>query len=242
MAPYMLALDTFHAAYTNGAYDLAALPGVVVEIRQIGRLNLPSGRVIACDPAFLTEEQHTPFAQTVPPGVYPVLVSIVRFLANGDQRIGYAILQLRPEPPTRLEMALQPGQDLTRLRRNDYYGYGVDSGLGCFASIEIADALAQLPSNAAEALWDDISMSLEDPYGSGCFWGVTSLPGHSDLQFTLFASGFGDGYYPSFWGYNDQEELVCLTTDFVMVEPETEDAQPPRRSLRELLRGLWRRS
>ncbi len=30
-----------------------------------------------------------------------------------------------------------------------------------------------------------------------------------------FSSGFGDGSYPSYWGYDEKDEICCLVTDFV---------------------------
>jgi uncharacterized protein DUF4241 len=33
----------------------------------------------------------------------------------------------------------------------------------------------------------------------------------------LFTSGWGDGAYPSYWGYAADDALVCLLTDFGVV-------------------------
>jgi hypothetical protein len=35
-----------------------------------------------------------------------------------------------------------------------------------------------------------------------------------DLTAFLFASGYGDGFYPAYWGYDENEELACSVIDF----------------------------
>ncbi len=34
----------------------------------------------------------------------------------------------------------------------------------------------------------------------------------------MFSSGWGDGYYPTYWGYNDNNETIELTIDFMLYD------------------------
>ena len=38
------------------------------------------------------------------------------------------------------------------------------------------------------------------------------------LNVAMFASGHGDGMYPSFWGLNASGRVACLITDFQVLE------------------------
>src|SRR5262245_36593992 len=83
----------------DGAYRLVvkALPGVP--------LSLPTGRVIAMEP-FLCgygDPDEAAFTQQVPPGSYPVVLSVVDVLDpdgvhHGDTRVAAARLVIRDEP------------------------------------------------------------------------------------------------------------------------------------------------
>jgi len=67
-------------------------PGVdvVVEVRDAGRLHLPTGRLVACEPLWVSGLDATAaaFTVTVPPGRYPVTVALAR-------------LRSRPTPSSR---------------------------------------------------------------------------------------------------------------------------------------------
>jgi Protein of unknown function (DUF4241) len=39
----------------------------------------------------------------------------------------------------------------------------------------------------------------------------------------IFSSGFGDGYYASYFGYDGEGELVALMTDFLVVDWKQEN-------------------
>jgi hypothetical protein len=112
----------------------------VVEVHDAGLLHLPTGRVVACDPFWGSEVQRqgAPFTVTVPPGRYPVRVSIARTDPPdpGDPdllRLGAAAkLIIHEEPVVAWELALQPGQDPAALAPDEIYYLGVDSGNASF--------------------------------------------------------------------------------------------------------------
>jgi hypothetical protein len=41
----------------------------------------------------------------------------------------------------------------------------------------------------------------------------------------VFQSGYGDGFYASYWGFDAEGQLVCLVTDFDLFY-EDDQAQP----------------
>ena len=45
----------------------------------------------------------------------------------------------------------------------------------------------------------------------------------------LFSSGLGDGYYPSYFGYDRDGSVVCLATDFGIIAPLKEAKEPPNK-------------
>jgi len=51
-------------------------------------------------------------------------------------------------------------------------------------------------------------------------WADFLLDAETGLDVVFFSSGFGDGVYPSYWGYDRAGELACLVTDFSVLNRE----------------------
>ncbi|MEZ2239251.1 DUF4241 domain-containing protein [Microcoleus sp.] len=67
----------FLAAFEpNQVYESLTEGHITSDVFHAGDLVLPSGRIIACDPGWLWCKDVDPFSRTVPPGRYPVLLSI----------------------------------------------------------------------------------------------------------------------------------------------------------------------
>src|SRR4028119_676519 len=149
-------------------------------------------------------------------------------------------------------MALRPGEDLAQLRRNQFFGYGVDAGMGCFVDAQVVERrsdeeLQGLVDRACEqrfklndwlAAQDLVtqltypSQQIIDPSG----FNLTLDPDTYTFNLTLdpdtganaiaFGSGDGDGSYASYWGFTADDELACLVTDFgVLLEYITQDIE-----------------
>jgi len=186
------------------------------EQRTIGRLNLPSGRIVACDA--LIDPQPTPFGLEIAPGYYPVRIAIGRF-ANGDERIAAAMLQVVDEEPADWGAALLVGQHPESVDEEDLPGYGVDSGSGSFLSLEAAEFLA---SRLDEAVAAHIAGRMEENYRHTRAWADILLDPARALNAIIFSSGLGDGAYPSFWGISADGRPLCLITEFGVAQPPEE--------------------
>ena len=177
-----------------------------LESRVIGELTLPSGRIIACDP--MVEPDLPPFAVTVPPGTWPVGVTIAH--APDDQRIAAAWIRVSTVEPVRWEAAQRTGRP-----ERESPAYGVDSGIGGFVSPEGAAVFAtQLDDDTIETF----QTALEAAYVPTREWAVVPIAGTDGLNIAACSSGLGDGSYASFWGYDPEGRVVCLLTDFGIAE------------------------
>ena len=120
-------------------FDLAFEDGAMVEgawdepwtlrVIELGALTLRSGRILIGDPLTGALAGEAALARQVPPGRYPVLLSVIA-ASPADHRVAAAKLVIRDAPVVRWEPALFEGQepDAERLPC-----YGVDSGTGVFA-------------------------------------------------------------------------------------------------------------
>lgn len=201
----------FALAFQDGA-TISDAQGAIATMRvlPLGDLVAPTGRIIACDP--LTALEPTPFTQRVAPGRYPVVASVAA-LVNGDQRVASIMLRLREASVASWEMARLEGQEHVTLEEGEFFGYSVDAGVGCFMDARAASALdARYESDESydEALIDAMEASRVD----GCEHANVTLDEASGVNLIMVESGWGDGVYASYWGYDAEGEPVCLVTDF----------------------------
>jgi len=195
-------IPDFNRAFQDGAI----MPGNrVMARRAVGVLDLPSGRLIACDPALVEEPL---FDAALSPGQYPVILSIANI--KGDKRVVCAMLQVLAETPTTWKPALRAGD-----KPDSRPGYGVDSATGCFMDAQTA----AIWHPDAPGFYERVTEQLEDGHSETCCWGNVNFDtAQGQVNAVLFSSGYGDGFYRSYWGYSAGGDIACLVTDFGLLE------------------------
>lgn len=206
----------------------------LVEIH-IGDVNLPTGRVVASDPFFVDSQR--PFSRTVEPDKYPVYI----YMAEIDKlhhRIAYAKIKFRPEDATKWILALTDDlteEELKDLGEDEFYGFPVESGLAAFMDEETGEQfiskMDQLEEANPEANYYDEVLTEEFRIYSGKNnfsrelgdWNDHKIGNDSDNNLIMFASGWGDGYYPAYWGLNENGDTIELVVDFLISDFESED-------------------
>lgn len=208
----------------------------LVEIH-IGDVNLPTGRIIAGD-ALYTDGQPA-FARTVEPDKYPVFVYVVK-VDELHYRIAYAKIKLRPDKASKWILAIT--EDLTEEELNDlgedeFYGFPVDSGIACFMDVETnplyVSKINALIENDEEADYYDQVLAEEFIKYSGKNnfsrslgdWNDHHPDEASDNNVVMFSSGWGEGYYPAYWGLDDEGNAVELVIDFLLNDFDEDDVE-----------------
>ena len=72
----------------------------------IGKLNVESGKLIACDPIVMHDAK--PFSQTFPVGQFPVQLAIAK--VNDDERVAFSRISFSDHPVIKWEFALEEAQ------------------------------------------------------------------------------------------------------------------------------------
>jgi hypothetical protein len=210
--PYLAAL--FHNGATLPAGDLT----VTARTLEIGSLALPDGRIVVAD-AFAGADR-APLAQTVPPGEYPAVLSLITYPGSPYETIAAALLRLAPGEPVTWQLATIPGQDVATLAEDEFFGYPVDSGTALFASPAGARLFGEKLSLVGildVGYIKQVSQMMETNAPNGGGWANLVLDSRAGTNLVLFQSGYGDGVYAAYWGYDEAGTLVCLATDFDLV-------------------------
>ncbi|MBD2004244.1 MULTISPECIES: DUF4241 domain-containing protein [Cyanophyceae] len=188
----------------------------VLRSYQVGKLRLTSGRLVACDPlAFLLGT--VPFATHFNPGLYPVILSVAYNENNEEPQLAYAMLRLDEQTPVRWEMATRPGESLSFLKEGEIFGYGVDSGIGCFMDEDAAEILVESTWEAEteeEELVTKLENLLDENISLGFLLANLIVDQTTGANIIAFTSGLGDGFYPSYFGYDAEDKIVNVITDF----------------------------
>lgn len=199
----------FTRAFQDGATCTAGKHTFTMQTMRIGDLTVQTGRIVACDP--FVESEASPLVAAIPQGEYPVFLSRATIEPN-HQRNACAMLKITDALPVRWEMAMRPEQNLANL-------YFVDAGVGCFmdvAAAQVLDARLRADEMYHENLIDALNAN---QYVYANF----ALTPEIDANCIMFSSGWGDGIYASFWGYDVDDHIACLVTDFQVIDARVND-------------------
>ena len=203
--------DWLETAFTNG-FTIKDADGDELRfaLKDVGRLNVKEGRIYACDPISLYLEE--PFDIEFPKGEFPVQLAVAAI--NGDdERIGLARIKFTDTKPVKWTYALTEGQDVSELEDGEIFGYAVDSGHGAFMD---ASGYVEYDSLYKEDLdLREITTEMKKNYRHTRSWymwhGKTS-------NVAIFSSGYGDGLFATYIGFDGLGNICRLVTDFGMLE------------------------
>ena len=200
-----------------------------VDVLDIGAVHFPSGTIFACDP--LVELEDTPpFIQTIPAGTYPVKICVVPSEKYGN-RYACVKVEVNREKPVRYELGMTGKEDLDEeLDEDDYFGFGVDAGMGCVADIQTQAAFKTYWAKRLEEdpdidPYNDLFCDLLEENAKACpkyqlshgDWLNWTVP-DTDCNLPIFASGWGDGYYPVYFGYDAKGKVCAVYVRFIDIE------------------------
>ncbi len=205
-----------------------------VDTLDIGTVHFPTGTILACDPLVELGEA-LPFIQIVPAGTYPVTICVVPSETYGD-RYACVKVAISNNKPVRYEMGMVGAENLDEeLQEDEFFGFFVDAGMGCIADLKAQEAF--------KAYWEQREMEDEsiDPYNDlfcdlleenfqahpqyqrdGGDWLNWTVPG-TDCNIPIFASGWGDGVYPCYFGYDAEGNVCGVYIRFIDIEREMND-------------------
>jgi len=139
------------------------------------------------------------------PGNIPVVLSIANTAI--DQHVKFASRHFKQSDPINWEM-------MTIGDQGEIFGYPVDSGTGCFM-----DRSAHLSLNektrANPNYYETMLAEMEKTYTRTWSWLNFKF---DDENLIAFSSGYGDGVFATYAGYDAEGKLSKVVTDFSVLE------------------------
>ena len=199
----------FEAAFINGT-TLTTRNTVFTSYGiTIGKIKIISGRIISCDPLHI-DEYGIPFTYNFPTGEFPVQLAIARL--QDEETVAFARISFSDEPVVRWEMALQEGQKAVPFGQQDIQGYSTDSWSGLFidtAAYELLNKDLILKENGA--VYKEMNKRRHEKWRY-CMFNFGSN------NAAVFSSGYQDGYFASYIGFDAKRNTCRLITDFDIFE------------------------
>lgn len=198
----------------------------------VGQIDCPTGKIVVSDPlCYLAAGKYCPqLVLSVPAGSYPVEVSICRNPWTGI-RMCTARLKIKETRAVRYVCA-ESTEETAAAKCADGFvtGFPVDAGMMSFCDAQVAEEYRTFLEHWEK---DNPGKNHYDDYFAAYFAeSEKKLPAYqreggdfiewtnpeSGHRMVMIASGFGDGFYQSFWGYDSQNEICELIVP--MVNPD----------------------
>lgn len=205
--------------------------GQKLEVFSIGAIEIPTGEILVRDPLVYLNElsEIRPYFKKVPTGKYEVKICAV---ISEEDCARYALVKIdfTKENPLRYEEALIGTENLDEFGEGEYFGFNVDAGLATIIDEKVAESYIEFQNkwkkeNPDKNIYDDYFAKIfkksyeENPkyQRSGGDWINWTIP-NTNYQVPMFQSGFGDGTYPVYFGYDKNDEICQLVIEFIDVE------------------------
>ncbi len=191
----------------------------LVESFEVGKIYLPTGKIVACDPLITNDMQ--PFETPFPKGTFPVFVHKER----ESNCIAYVEIVFAETPVVNWKMGTTKGQNLKDLSKDEIFGYPVESGMGCFMDVSTQEQLNLLEQKLFRRKADDFMGIYEEFFHehffdqNGAIDQFAFLKPNDDFPGTIlaFETGYGEGFYASYIGFDDKNQPVKIVSEFIEI-------------------------
>lgn len=210
-------------------FEVDDIIGVPLKRFSVGNVSIPTGDILVRDPLVFLQRNAKPYITKAPAGEFPVTIAAAITEASGI-RYAAAKVTFTSKRSVRLEEALVGIEDLDSMQPGEFFGFNVDAGLACVADAATRDAFCDFEERFMQEhpggnIYDDYFAELfaesarqhPEQQRSGGDWISWTVPG-TQYTIPIFATGFGDGSYPVYFGYDENDEVCALFIQFIDVE------------------------
>lgn len=191
----------------------------VIDSFSIGTIDLPTGRLIACDPLITNDMK--PFKINFPKGQFPVTIH----KEKDTNCIAYVEISFGKDPIVDWRMATTEGQNIDDLSNGEIFGYPVESGMGCFMDEKAQESLNELEQRLFRRKGDDFMGIYEEFFHEHFFNEKGAIDQYAFLKpdekqagnILGFETGYGEGFYASFIGFNKDHQPMKIITEFIEI-------------------------
>lgn len=183
-----------------------------IERIEVGKLKLVTGKVIATDPILMYDDQS--YSKRVAPGTYTVYIYNGKVENRKNQTV-LAEIKFNDKIPVAWEMALFEGENAKGFANDEFMGYEVENGLGCFMDENAMEILDVMDEDELDKYEKIIRAKVMESQLSTADILIDKKTGSNII---VFASGWNKGVFPTYYGLDKNGKVARLVTDFMVIE------------------------
>lgn len=194
----------------------------------MGEVNFSESKILVRDPLVWLNRDEKPYIREVPTGNYN-LETLVIEIEEDNYRYVATRVRFKHSKSVVYYEALKGDENLENVDSDSYFGFHVDAGLATIVDIQTRDAYCDFvdnwyKSNKDKNIYDDFfaaefkKNALENPrlQREGGDWIQFKIP-NTKYTVPMIQSGFGDGLYPVYFGYDEDGELCDVVIEYIFL-------------------------
>lgn len=203
---------------------------------EIGRLPFPTGELLVRDPLIYLQKNETPYLESIPNGNHPLTLLVVE-LEEDYFRYVATRLKTKDTKAIKHKEALLGNEDLVNFKEGEYFGFNVDAGLATIVDVSTKDAYCNfvenwIVKNPESNIYDNYfadqfkQNAIDNPkyQREAGDWINFKIP-NTELYVPMIQTGFGDGIYPVYFGFDENNEICEVVTQFIDLELTFDDEE-----------------
>ena len=207
-------------------FDMKEIQGKEIFILDMGEIEFPTGDILVRDPLVWLNRDEKAYLTSVPRGKYRIETLVVK-LEEDHYRYALSRVRFTENVPKIYYEALKGDENLDDVDGDSIFGFNVDAGLATIVDVATRNAYCDFKDkwyaeNPDKNIYDDFFAEVfannaeENPnyQREGGDWINFKLP-NSELSIPMIQSGFGDGRYPVYFGYDENGELCDLVVEYI---------------------------
>ena len=207
-------------------FDMKEIQGKEIFILDMGEIEFPTGDILVRDPLVWLNRDEKAYLTSVPRGKYRIETLVVK-LEEDHYRYALSRVRFTENVPKIYYEALKGDENLDDVDGDSIFGFNVDAGLATIVDVATRNAYCDFKDkwyaeNPDKNIYDDFFTEVfannaeENPnyQREGGDWINFKLP-NSELSIPMIQSGFGDGRYPVYFGYDENGELCDLVVEYI---------------------------
>jgi len=215
-------------------FEKDEIQGKKVHVLDMGEVIFPTGEILAADPLTWLSKNQKPYFQSVPIGKYRIETLVVEIEEN-YYRYALTRVKFTDEKPMRYRQALKGNEDLSDVDKDTVFGFPVDAGLATIVDVQTRDAYCDFEDhwdkeNPDENIYDGF---FDDKFKESAAknplyqredgdWINFQIP-NTGLRIPMIEAGFGDGFYPVYFGYDGSNHLCDVVIEYIFLGEPLED-------------------
>ena len=207
-------------------FDMKEIQGKEIFLLDMGEIEFPTGDILVRDPLVWLNRDEKAYLTSVPRGKYRIETLVVK-LEEDHYRYALSRVRFTENVPKIYYEALKGDENLDEVDGDSIFGFNVDAGLATIVDVATRNAYCDFKDkwyaeNPDKNIYDDFFTEVfannaeENPnyQREGGDWINFKLP-NSELSIPMIQSGFGDGRYPVYFGYDENGELCDLVVEYI---------------------------